>query len=98
MAPTEESAAELQAQQNAKALMAEMRSQFDFAKIKQEMGDDPDVVLLHTKLDSLLVASAETQRAIKEIVVNWNAAINGLNVLEQRLYAIEASLKVPGLR
>ena len=98
MAPTEESAAELQAQQNAKALMAEMRSQFDFAKIKQEMGDDPDVLLLHTKLDSLLVASAETQRAIKEIVVNWNAAINGLNVLEQRLYAIEASLKVPGLR
>ena len=98
MAPTEESAAELQAQQNAKALMAEMRSQFDFAKIKQEMGDDPDVVLLHTKLDSLLVASAETQRAIKEIVVNWNAAINGLNVLEQRLYAIEASLKVSGLR
>ena len=98
MAPTEESAAELQAQQNAKALMAEMRSQFDFAKIKQEMGDDPDVVLLHTKLDSLLVASAETQRAIKEIVTNWNAAINGLNVLEQRLYAIEASLKVPGLR
>ena len=98
MAPTEESAAELQAQQNAKALMAEMRSQFDFAKIKQEMGDDPDVVLLHTKLDSLLVASAETQRAIKEIVANWNAAINGLNVLEQRLYAIEASLKVPGLR
>ena len=78
--------------------MAEMRSQFDFAKIKQEMGDDPDVVLLHTKLDSLLVASAETQRAIKEIVINWNAAINGLNVLEQRLYAIEASLKVPGLR
>ena len=98
MTPTEESAAELQAQQNAKALMAEMRSQFDFAKIKQEMGDDPDVVLLHTKLDSLLVASAETQRAIKEIVTNWNAAINGLNVLEQRLYAIEASLKVPGLR
>jgi len=98
MTPTEESAAELQAQQNAKALMAEMRSQFDFAKIKQEMGDDPDVLLLHTKLDSLLVASAETQRAIKEIVTNWNAAINGLNVLEQRLYAIEASLKVPGLR
>ena len=63
----------------------------DLQKIKEEAGEDPNVLLIHQRLDAIEKNVAQANNLLTQIAHAWNAAAEKLDIMNTNLMGLRGN-------
>ena len=63
----------------------------DLQKIKEEAGEDPNVLLIHQRLDAIEKALGQSNNLLTQIAHAWNAAAEKLDIMNTNLMGLRGN-------